>query len=352
MKKKLRKFGSGGMPPIGDSVASGNRMARQEGAEMRKMGVMPKPKPKPKPKATPSELEAAKSGARVGRQEGAEMKKLGMAKGGRMRAYAKGGKVKPINIDTKGLEEASRPNMSLPKADLETKALEGRNLAATRKREAEETAPKKQSFSAAFAAARKRGDKTFTWNGSSYGTKLKGEDDKPAKSANPYNAKTSMSDIKRNLDTTNSQMSDAQLRNYIGKLNAGADRNTPKPSSTRAPSGFSLDPKKLAKMTTDNLSEAAGRAVPRSPGMPTKNDAGKSATSGMSDAEIRKFMRDNERGYEETAARKTPNPIRRTAEATGTAAKSRLVEPKYAKGGKVTRGDGIARKGHTKGKMR
>lgn len=82
MKKKIRKFGSGGMPPIGDSVASGNRIAKQEGAEMRKMGVGPKPKPKPK--ATPSELEAAKSGARVGRQEGAEMKKMGLAKGGKV----------------------------------------------------------------------------------------------------------------------------------------------------------------------------------------------------------------------------------------------------------------------------
>ena len=93
MKKKIRKFGSGGMPPIGDSIASGNRIAKQEGAEMRKMGVgaksddvvmMPFKKLKPKPKATPSELEAAKSGARVGRQEGAEMKKMGLAKGGKV----------------------------------------------------------------------------------------------------------------------------------------------------------------------------------------------------------------------------------------------------------------------------
>ena len=33
------------------------------------------------------------------------------------------------------------------------------------------------------------------------------------------------------------------------------------------------------------------------------------------------------------------------------AAKRRAARPKYAKGGKVTRGDGICKKGHTKGKM-
>lgn len=33
------------------------------------------------------------------------------------------------------------------------------------------------------------------------------------------------------------------------------------------------------------------------------------------------------------------------------AAKRRAKRPKYAKGGKVTRGDGICKKGHTKGKM-
>lgn len=88
---KRKKFGSGGMPSIEESLKSGNRVSRQVGAETRFMGAGPKPKPKTK--ASPSELEAAKSGARVGKQEGAEMKKMGMAKGGRLRAYAKGGKV-------------------------------------------------------------------------------------------------------------------------------------------------------------------------------------------------------------------------------------------------------------------
>ena len=36
-------------------------------------------------------------------------------------------------------------------------------------------APKKTSFSSAFAAARRAGDKTFEWEGKKYGTALKGE---------------------------------------------------------------------------------------------------------------------------------------------------------------------------------
>jgi len=36
-------------------------------------------------------------------------------------------------------------------------------------------APKKTSFSAAFAAARRAGDKTFEWEGKKYGTAMKGE---------------------------------------------------------------------------------------------------------------------------------------------------------------------------------
>jgi hypothetical protein len=46
-----------------------------------------------------------------------------------------------------------------------------------------EAPAKKESFSAAFAAARKRGDKTFTWNGGSYGTQMKGENAKANKPA-------------------------------------------------------------------------------------------------------------------------------------------------------------------------
>ena len=97
-----------------------------------------------------------------------------------MGSYKKGGKVKPVSVDMEGLEAMTRPMRSLPKDDLETKVMQASNLAATRKRETEETAPKKQSFNQAFGAARERGDKTFSWNGGSYGTQLKGETPKAA----------------------------------------------------------------------------------------------------------------------------------------------------------------------------
>lgn len=44
-------------------------------------------------------------------------------------------------------------------------------------------APKKISFSSAFAAARRAGDKTFEWEGKKYGTALKGENKLVAKPA-------------------------------------------------------------------------------------------------------------------------------------------------------------------------
>ena len=105
-------------------------------------------------------------------------KKLATEMGG----MRKGGKVKPVSVDMEGLEAMTRSMRPAVKDDLETKVMQARNLAATRKRETEETAPKKQSFNQAFAAARKEalsgGPKTFSWNGGSYGTQLEGESPK------------------------------------------------------------------------------------------------------------------------------------------------------------------------------
>lgn len=211
-----------------------------------------------------------------------------------MKKYAKAGKVKPVDIDMKGLEEMSRPRASLPKADLETKVLEGRNLAATRKREAEETAPKKQSFGSAFAAARKRGDKTFTWNGGSYGTKLKGEGDEPASRG----------------------MSDTKIRKFMGDNDRAADASTKaavKPAETkpvaRQESRVGLHNSKLGRAY---LAERASHAE------------------------------SNQKLVDRYKKEGRPNLAKLV---------SYFSDAKYAKGGSVTRGDGIARKGHTKGKM-
>jgi hypothetical protein len=72
---KKRKFGSGGMPSMKESMESGNRVSRQVGEETRRM--MP-----PKKRTMPSPGESVKSGNRISREEGAEMRKMKMAKGG------------------------------------------------------------------------------------------------------------------------------------------------------------------------------------------------------------------------------------------------------------------------------
>lgn len=178
--------------------------------------------PVKKPMPTPADLAAAKAqnemlkkekvskedvarfatGNRNSRLTGEEMKKMKMAMGGKvqtssdtarklateMGGYKKGGKVKPVELDMKGLEEMARSKMSMPKADLETKAMEARNLNAARAKETSEAA-KGKSFKEAFAEARKdQGPNgVFTWRGNTYNTKMAGETSKaaPARAAAP-----------------------------------------------------------------------------------------------------------------------------------------------------------------------
>lgn len=220
-------------------------------------------------------------------------------------------KVKPINIDMKGLEEASKPSApSFDTTRLQDRAAEVANLSATRAKEMgdrREKLPSKgsssgggESFSKAFARAREKGEKTFKWGTGTYGTKMKGETSsaKPAKpAASPYSASTSTKDIARNTKTDNSQMSNAQNRKFMSDNERGyeetaarklmnpisrvaralgteitaptisSSRDAPKAAAPKAaaskPTGFSVDTKALAKATTDSLSAAASRAVPR-----------------------------------------------------------------------------------------
>ena len=313
---KKRKFGAGG-PAKRPMPTPADRAAARAQDEMLK-----------KVKVTKSE---AATIASANRSEGGTHKKGGMIK----KRYADGGMAgAAVDLEAaarrgENLRELDRMDFSVPKV---------------------EAPAKKQSFSAAFAAARKRGDKTFSWNGGSYGTKMAGEDSKSTKPAisgmSDAQIRKFMSDNDRAADAVS--MSDAQIRKFMSDNDRAADRSL---AATKAKKEAKMA-SDIGKATTASLSAAASRAIPRTPGMPMKSGAGKPAISGMSDAQIRKFMRDNERGYEETAARKLANPISRTAKATGTAAKPRLVEPKYAKGGSVSkRADGIATKGKTKGKV-
>ena len=183
------------MPTPGESVKSGNRMSKQEGDEMRFMDMMEKKK---RPMPTPAE--SVKSGNRMAREEGAEMKKMKMKTGGKVQTSSdtarklasemggmkKGGKVKPVELDMKMLEEMSRPKMSMP--NLENRVAEARNLNTVRAKETSDAA-KGKSFKEAFAEARRdQGPNgVFTWRGNTYNTKMAGETSKgaPARAAAP-----------------------------------------------------------------------------------------------------------------------------------------------------------------------
>jgi hypothetical protein len=213
-------------------------------------------------------------------------------------------KVKPINIDTKGLEEMSRPRASLP--NLETKAAEARNLNAVRAKETSDAA-KKESFKEAFAKARKeQGSKgVFTWRGNTYNTKMAGEDSKPAK-----------------------------------------------PAATRGTSIIS----DIGKATTDSLSNAASQAVGTKTGVkadtPTKPAARQEPRVGLQNSKLgRAYLAErashaesNQELVDRYKKRGSPNLAKLVSYLSGA---------KYAKGGSVSkRADGCAIKGKTKGKMR
>jgi hypothetical protein len=103
----------------------------------------------------------------------------------RKKKYAEGGLV----VDERDLSSAvgpQSPSFSGAGVELEAAARRGEAVREAMRRNASKVAdaPKRMSFNEAFAAARRRGDKTFSWNGGSYGTKLKGEDaPAPAKRA-------------------------------------------------------------------------------------------------------------------------------------------------------------------------
>jgi len=294
---KKRKFGSGGMPSMKESMESGNRVSRQVGAETKKL--MPATR-----STRPSVGDAIASGNRMSKKNAEDLKAV--------KKYAKGGKVKSVDIDMKGLEEASRSKASFDTSGLEAKGAEARKANAAQAKES-----KKQSFRDAFAAARKRGDKTFSWNGGSYGTQMKGEKPKakPAaetKATDPFSAKTPMKNIARNIDTSNSPMTDTQIRKFMSDNDKAADR--------------SLDDTQIRKFVKD-LNADADRSLAATKAMKDKKEAeekrlasniGRATTASLSDAASRAIPR----------------------------------TPGMAKGGSVSkRGDGCAVRGKTKGKM-
>ena len=147
-----------------------------------------------------------------------------------MGGMKKGGKVKPVELDMKMLEEMSRPKMSLP--NLESKVAEARNLNTVRAKETSD-ATKKQSFKEAFAEARRDqgANGVFTWRGNTYNTKMAGETSKaaPARAAAPARGGPPAA-----AAPTTSGMSDVEIRNFTKGLNADADSSIAAANPTRA----------------------------------------------------------------------------------------------------------------------
>jgi hypothetical protein len=167
--------------------AAGNRASEKEGAEMRKMkmaegGKMPDLTGDGKvTRADVLKGRGVKGFAKGGVQTSSDTaRKLATEMGG----YKKGGKVKPVELDMKMLEEASRSKASLP--NLESKAAEARSMNTARAKETSEAA-KGKSFKEAFNEARKEqgANGVFTWRGNTYNTKMAGETSKAGRAATP-----------------------------------------------------------------------------------------------------------------------------------------------------------------------
>jgi hypothetical protein len=159
-------------------------------------------------------------------------------------------------------------------------------------------------FGKAFRAARNAGDKTFTWNGKTYTTQLKDESVTPSsKATNPQTASAMLA----NMPTGTS----AAAAQALGALAAKEQANQAKSSAANA-----------AGDTEDDGFATSTRNMGATP--PSKDDG---------------FLGKNMRS------------------ALGSQFKKGGVTKKYAKGGHVkssasSRADGIAMRGHTKGRMR
>ena len=302
---KKRKFGSGGMPSIEESVKSGNRVSKQVGEETKKL--MP-----PKKRTMPPIGESVKSGNRMSGENAKDLKAVKKyAKGGSVKRYADGG-------------------MSGAAVDLEAAARRGENLRELDRMDTSvskvEAPAKKQSFGAAFAAARKRGDKTFTWNGGSYGTQMKGEGTKSTKTT------PSMSVAKEDKEIV-----------VTGTRN-------PKPVVSKPTSGMRVGSESSSAAKT-NLREGLRQ------GARASERAIKSVASGVASAPSR-AAKALESANDQTkmqarnmAARREKNPDLITQILRASDPSNKQGGAGYAKGGSVTRADGCAVKGKTKGKM-
>jgi hypothetical protein len=103
---KKRKFGSGGMPSIEESLKSGNRVSEQVGKETKKL--MP-----PKKRTMPSPGESVKSGNRMSGEDAKDLKAV--------KKYAKGGIAKKDPNNAYGSKDARDKVLRKVRDDIEAR---------------------------------------------------------------------------------------------------------------------------------------------------------------------------------------------------------------------------------------
>ena len=170
----------GKMPPLGESVKSGNRMSKMTAAERLAMEARFGEKKRPSP------ADSAKSANRISAQEAAEARHLGVFnEGGKVRKYAEGGPVAPVKKKALPTYNASAAYQQFG-ADLkrmidsgqltleQANALKAPAFEATRLRDAKQ---QQQAMDAALAGARGQMSKP-SFNASAayqdFGRELKG----------------------------------------------------------------------------------------------------------------------------------------------------------------------------------
>jgi hypothetical protein len=204
--------------------------------------------------------------------------------------------------------------------------------------------PKKQSFKSAFAAARKEGKKTFSWNGKKYTTEMAGSKSSAPKSSTSKSYMSKKSDDDR-----------AYRAPKMGEEGFMAKRMTPSEAMS-------------ARTSADYKGKSA-----RDMGMGSRMDPMQAATAGMEETEKvgtykkggkvkkmdeMKMMGRMGRGMAKADMQKKmasggiASSLKAHASAPASKAHGKKMMgggmAKYAKGGKV---DGCARKGKTKGRM-
>ena len=218
-------------------------------------------------------------------------------------------------------------------------------------------APKKQSFGQAFAAARKSGEKTFTFNGKKYNTKLKEEASKPAPKAAkaaPKGYMNKMNDDDRAYRAPKMGDQDGFMAKRMSPSEAANARTSADykgKSAKEMGMGSRMDPMQAATAGIPEEEKVGtykrGGKVKESKQM-MKKEVAFMKKKGAPKSMIKHEMK--EAGMKKMQSGGIASSLK--AHAAAPASKAHAMKSggmaKYAKGGKV---DGCARKGKTKGRM-